>query len=129
LQLLASKRDADSYICVTPKLYPVRRTVSLVTPQGPRRVRSFAKASSDGKPQFHQSKMMTLPMAPEQQERNRSFPDMTRNIAIGLYVVAMALVILGTDFVFRDQMSERLIVRIGILLMSAALYLRFLKRP
>ena len=27
------------------------------------------------------------------------------------------------------QMSERLVVRIGILLVSAALYLRFLKRP
>jgi len=54
---------------------------------------------------------------------------MAKNIAIGIYVVAMALVILGTDFVFRDHLSERLVVRIGILLMSAALYLRFLKRP
>jgi hypothetical protein len=54
---------------------------------------------------------------------------MTRSVAIALYVVAMALVILGTDFVFRDHLSERLIVRIGILFMPAALYLRFLKRP
>ena len=68
-------------------------------------------------------------MASEQQGRNRRFRDMTRSVAIALYVVAMALVILGTDFVFRDHLSERLIVRIGILFMPAALYLRFLKRP
>ena len=90
---------------------------------------SFPTRRQTGNRSSIKAKIVTLPMAPEQQGRNRSFPDMAKNIAIGIYVVAMALVILGTDFVFRDHLSERLVVRIGILLMSAALYLRFLKRP
>ena len=47
-----------------------------------------------------------------------------------LYVVAMAAVIVGVDFVFfRNQFWERLTVNIGIVLMFAAFYLRFLRRP
>ncbi len=47
-----------------------------------------------------------------------------------LYVVAMAGVIVGVDLVFfRKRFWERLIVNIGIVLVSAAFYLRFLTRP
>jgi hypothetical protein len=55
---------------------------------------------------------------------------MSRQIAIVLYVVAMAAVIVGVDFVFfRNRFRERLTGNIGIVLVFAAFYLRFLSRP
>jgi preprotein translocase subunit SecE len=55
---------------------------------------------------------------------------MGRQVAIVLYVVAMAAVIVGVDFVFfRNRFLERLIANIGIVLVFAAFYLRFLRRP
>jgi hypothetical protein len=55
---------------------------------------------------------------------------MSRQIAIVIYVVAMAAVVVGVDFVFfRNRFWERLIVNIGIVLVFAAFYLRFLRRP
>jgi len=49
---------------------------------------------------------------------------------IVLYGVAMAAVIVGVDFLFfRGQFWERLTVNIGIVLVFAAFYLRFLRRP
>ena len=56
--------------------------------------------------------------------------EMGRQIAIVLYVVAMAAVIVGVDLVFfRNRFWERLIVNSGIVLGFAAFYLRFLRRP
>jgi hypothetical protein len=47
-----------------------------------------------------------------------------------LYVVAMVAVIVGVDIVFfRNRLWERLMVNIGIVLVFAALYLRFLRVP
>jgi type IV secretory pathway VirB2 component (pilin) len=55
---------------------------------------------------------------------------MGRQIAIVLYVVAMAAIIVGIDFMFlRNRFWERLIVNIGIVLVFAAFYLKFLRRP
>jgi hypothetical protein len=55
---------------------------------------------------------------------------MGRQTAIVLYGVAMAAVIVGVDFMFfRGRFWERLIVNIGIVLVFAAFYLRFLRRP
>jgi hypothetical protein len=55
---------------------------------------------------------------------------MSRQVAIVLYVVTMAAVIVVVDFVFfRNRFWERLIVNIGIVLAFAAFYLRFLRRP
>jgi len=55
---------------------------------------------------------------------------MSRQVAIALYVVAMVAVIVGVDFAFfRNRLWERLIANIGIVLVFAAFYLRFLKRP
>jgi hypothetical protein len=55
---------------------------------------------------------------------------MSRQVAIVLYGVAMAAVIVGVDFVFfRSRFWERLILNIGIVLVFAAFYLRFLRRP
>jgi hypothetical protein len=57
-------------------------------------------------------------------------PEMGRQVAVVLYVVAMAAVIVGVDFVFfRNRFWERLTVNIGIVLVFAAFYLRFLRRP
>ena len=55
---------------------------------------------------------------------------MGRQVAIVLYVLAMAAVIVGVDFAFfRTRFWERLIANIGIVLVFAAFYLRFFKRP
>ena len=55
---------------------------------------------------------------------------MGRQVAVVLYVVGMAAVIVAVDFsFFRHRFWERLIVNIGIVLVFAAFYLRFLKRP
>ena len=51
-------------------------------------------------------------------------------VAVVLYVVAMAAVVVGVDFVFfRNRFWERLTVNIGIVLVFAAFYLRFLRSP
>jgi uncharacterized membrane protein len=53
---------------------------------------------------------------------------MGRQISVVLFAVAMAAVIVGVDFVFfRNRFWERLIANIGIVLVFAAFYLRFLK--
>jgi hypothetical protein len=53
-----------------------------------------------------------------------------QKVAVVLYVVAMAAAIVGVDFVFfRNRFWERLTVNIGIVLVFAAFYLRFLRRP
>ncbi len=55
---------------------------------------------------------------------------MGRQVAVVLYVVAMAAVIVGVDFVFfRNRFWKRLTVIIGIVLVFAVFYLRFLRRP
>jgi hypothetical protein len=55
---------------------------------------------------------------------------MDRRIAVVLYVVAMAAVIVGVDFAFfKNRFWERLIVNIGIVLVFGAFYLRFLMPP
>ena len=55
---------------------------------------------------------------------------MDRRMAVVLYVVAMAAVIVGVDFAFfRNRFWERLIVNIGIVLVFGAFYLRFFVPP
>jgi hypothetical protein len=55
---------------------------------------------------------------------------MGKQVAIVLFVVAMVAVIVGVDFVFlRNRLWERLIVNIGIVLVFAAFYFKFLRRP
>jgi hypothetical protein len=47
-----------------------------------------------------------------------------------LYVLAMVAVVVGVDVLFlRHHLWLRLIVNIGIVLVFAAFYFRFLKRP
>lgn len=46
-----------------------------------------------------------------------------------IFVVALAAVIVGVDFVFfRQRFWERLLVNLGIVLVFAAFYLRHVKR-
>jgi hypothetical protein len=55
---------------------------------------------------------------------------MGRQAAIVLYVLALVAVVVGVDVLFfRHHIWERLIVNIGIFLIFAAFYFRFLKRP
>ena len=55
---------------------------------------------------------------------------MGRQAAIALYVVGMATVIVGVDVVFfKDRFWERLLVNVGVVLVFAAFYLRFIGRP
>jgi len=50
--------------------------------------------------------------------------------AVVLYVLAMVAAVVGVDVLFfRHQFWARLIVNVGIVLVFAASYLRFLKRP
>lgn len=51
-------------------------------------------------------------------------------VAVLLYVVVMAAVIVGVDVAFfRNRFWERLLVNIGIVLVFGAFYLRFLRHP
>jgi len=54
---------------------------------------------------------------------------MGRQAAVVLYVLALVAVVVGVDVLFfRNHFSERLTVNVGIVLVFAAFYLRFLKR-
>lgn len=53
---------------------------------------------------------------------------MTRNMSTVLYVVLLILVVVSVDILFfKNRFWERLIANIGIVLVFAAFYLRFLK--
>ena len=55
---------------------------------------------------------------------------MGRQVAVVLYGVAMVAIIVGVDVAFfRNHFWERLAVNIGIVLVFAAFYFRFLSRP
>ena len=55
---------------------------------------------------------------------------MGRQATIVLYVLALVAVVVGVDVsFFRHHAWERLMVNVGIVLVFAACYLRFLKRP
>ena len=55
---------------------------------------------------------------------------MGKQIVAALYVVAMVAVIVVVDFLFfRNRVWERLAVNIGIVLVFAAFYFRFLWHP
>ncbi len=54
--------------------------------------------------------------------------EMTRNASIVFFVAALIVVIVGVDVLFfKNRFWERLMVNIGIVLVFAAFYLRFLK--
>jgi len=55
---------------------------------------------------------------------------MARPATVVLYIVLLAAVVVSVDFLFfRNRFWERLMVNIGIVLVFAAFYLRFLKHP
>jgi len=55
---------------------------------------------------------------------------MGRQAAVVIFVLAMVAVVIGVDVLFfRNRLWERLMVNIGIVLVFAAFYLRFMKRP
>lgn len=55
---------------------------------------------------------------------------MTKNALTTLCIVVLIVVIFGADFLFfRNRFWERLLANIGIVLIFAAFYLRFLKNP
>ena len=55
---------------------------------------------------------------------------MGKAVPAGLYVALMVAAIVAVDLVFfRGRFWERLIVNIGIVLVFAAFYWRFLKHP
>jgi len=56
--------------------------------------------------------------------------EMTRNMSVMLYILVMIAVVVSVDLLFfKNRFWERLIVNIGIVLVFAAFYLRFLKNP
>ncbi len=55
---------------------------------------------------------------------------MGRQAGVVLYIVLMVALVVAVDFLFfRNHFWERLTVNIGIVLVFAAFYFRFLKRP
>ncbi len=55
---------------------------------------------------------------------------MGRQAATVLYVLALVAAVVGVDVLFfRHHFWERLIANVGIVLVFAAFYLRFLKHP
>lgn len=55
---------------------------------------------------------------------------MPRNIYVALFVLVMIAVVVSLDFLFfRHHFWARLIVNVGIVMVFAAFYLRFLKNP
>jgi hypothetical protein len=55
---------------------------------------------------------------------------MTRNMSNVLYIVVLIAVVVSVDLLFfRNLFWERLMANIGIVLVFAAFYLRFLKNP
>jgi hypothetical protein len=69
------------------------------------------------------------PQCPTPQQRSRE-GRMGRQAAVVLCVLALVAVVVGVDVLFfRNRFWERLIVNVGIVLVFAAFYLRFLKRP
>jgi hypothetical protein len=55
---------------------------------------------------------------------------MGRQAAVALYVIALVVVVVSVDVLFfRNRFWQRLMVNVGIVLVFAAFYLRFLKRP
>ena len=56
--------------------------------------------------------------------------EMTRNMSVVLYILVLIAVVVSVDLLFfKNRFWERLIVNIGIVLVFAAFYLRFLKNP
>jgi hypothetical protein len=56
--------------------------------------------------------------------------DMGRQVALVLYLMAMAAVIVGVDLAFfKNRFWERLTVNMGIVLVFGAFYSRFFRRP
>ena len=54
---------------------------------------------------------------------------MTRNASVVLYVVVLIAVVVGVDLLFfKNRFWERLMVNVGIVLVFAAFYLRFIRR-
>jgi len=55
---------------------------------------------------------------------------MPRNIYVVAYILVLIAVVVSMDVLFfKHRVWERLIVNIGIVLVFAAFYLRFLKNP
>ena len=55
---------------------------------------------------------------------------MTKSMFVGLYVGMLIAVVVSVDLLFfRNRFWERLMVNIGIVLVFAVFYLRFVKNP
>ncbi len=55
---------------------------------------------------------------------------MGRQAAVVLYVLALVVVVVGVDVLFfRNRFLARLMVNVGIVLVFAVFYSRFLNRP
>jgi hypothetical protein len=62
--------------------------------------------------------------------RHKLVIEMTRNMSVALYIMVLIAVVVSVDVLFfRNRLWERLIVNIGIVLVFAAFYLRFMQNP
>ena len=69
-------------------------------------------------------------MLPRRAARGSREGRMGRGAAVALFVLPLVAVVVSVDVLFfRNRFWERLMVNVGIVLVFAAFYLRFLKRP
>ena len=69
-------------------------------------------------------------LADAQKQQNGIKMSEIKNISVGLYIVVLIATIVSVDLLFfRHHFWERLIANIGIVLVFAAFYFRFLKKP
>ena len=55
---------------------------------------------------------------------------MGKSTAVVIYVALMVVIVVGVDLLFfRDRFWERLMMNVGIVLVFAAFYFRFMKHP
>jgi lipopolysaccharide export LptBFGC system permease protein LptF len=99
------------------------------TPPGRRRGFCFARADLPFRRQHHETcdskKAKKWRFKDTGQSEGMGATQMDKRIALALYVVVMAGVIVGLDLMFfKNRFWERLLVNVGIVLVFAAFYLR-----
>ena len=72
---------------------------------------------------------LELSLAADSVPRRKTNMD-TNKLTVGVVIVVMIAIVVSVDLLFfKNRFWERLIVNIGIVLVFAAFYLRFLKNP
>lgn len=79
---------------------------------------------------WHYVRPLTSRLLPLRRLSNALVIEMKRDMSVVLYILVLIAVVVSVDLLFfKNRFWERLIVNIGIVLVFAGFYLRFLKNP